>query len=183
MNDSMGVLERRITRTSYWIDGFKQIRLQLVQDALAHMQNVTNSLLPQFGLEGWLVEYATERETKAGKISQGLTVTILKPGMKKGVKWESWSGGEGQRLLIAGALAFSQVILERSGIECDFLVLDEPTRHMSREGVSDTVDALLEWSRDKQTFYTDHQAIESNRFTSVVTITKDEHGSRIDVQR
>lgn len=173
------VLSRRIIRTRYWVDGFKQVRLYLLQETLEELQEVTQNMLPEFGLSGWAIEYAIERETKKGDVTTGLTVTILKPGMSKAVRWEAWSGGEGQRLLIVGALALSEVLLRRAGIECDMLVLDEPTRHMSKEGIEETVDYLISRGRDGQVFYVDHQAIESNRFASVITIKKDKHGASI----
>jgi DNA repair exonuclease SbcCD ATPase subunit len=170
---------RRLERTSYWVGAFKEIRLYLLQETLEELEEVTQNTLPSLGLAGWTVQYDMEREKRDGSIATGLNVKILKPGMDKAVKWEAWSGGEGQRLLIAGAMAFSEVQLRRAGIECDLLVLDEPTRHMSKEGVSETVDYLIEKARDMQVFYVDHQVIESNRFASVVTIEKDNDGSQI----
>lgn len=175
-------LSRRIVRSKYWVDGFKQVRLYLLQETLEELQEVTQNLLPALGLTDWIVEYAIERETKAGSISTGLIVTILKPGMSKAVRWEAWSGGEGQRLLIAGAMALSEVLLRRAGIECDLLVLDEPTRHMSKEGVYDTVDYLIDRGRDGQIFYVDHQVVESNRFASVITIEKGKSGAAIKIE-
>jgi DNA repair exonuclease SbcCD ATPase subunit len=165
----------------YWIDGFKQIRLYLLQEMLEELTEVTQNILPDVGLAGWIVEYDIERETKSGSIATGLNVRILKPGMSKPVKWEAWSGGENQRLLIVGAIALADVLLRHAGIECDMLVLDEPTRHMSREGVNDLVEHLIELGRDRQIFYVDHQVVESNRFAHVLTITKDGEGSHINV--
>lgn len=175
-------LARRITRTRYWIEGFKQVRLYLLQETLEELQEVTQNLLPEFGLTGWSVEYDIERETKTGDVSTGLSVRILKPGLSKAVRWEAWSGGEGQRLLIVGAIALSEVLLRRAGIECDLLVLDEPTRHMSKEGIEETVDYLISRGRDGQIFYVDHQAMESSRFASVITIEKDKRGAQIKVE-
>jgi DNA repair exonuclease SbcCD ATPase subunit len=174
-------LERRIVRTKYWVNGFMQVRLYLLQETLEELEEVTQNLLPEFGLPGWSVKYDIERETKAGGVSTGLSVKILKPGMSKAVRWEAWSGGEGQRLLIVGAIALSEVLLRRAGIECDLLVLDEPTRHMSKEGVEETVEYLISRGRDAQIFYVDHQVIESNRFASVITIEKDKAGAKIKV--
>lgn len=174
-------LERRIVRTKYWVNGFKQVRLYLLQETLEELQEVTQNLLPEFALGGWSVEYDIERETKAGTVSTGLSVKILKPGMSKGVRWEAWSGGEGQRLLIVGAIALSEVLLRRAGIECDLLVLDEPTRHMSKEGVEEVVEFLIARGRDAQIFYCDHAAIENKRFANVITIEKDERGAQIKV--
>lgn len=180
-NEQWDKLERRVARTKYWVKGFKQVRLYLLQETLEELEEVTQNLLPEFGLAGWSVKYDIERETKAGGVSTGLSVKILKPSMGKPVRWEAWSGGEGQRLLIVGAIALSEVLLRRAGIECDLLVLDEPTRHMSKEGVEETVDYLISRGRDAQIFYCDHQVIESNRFASVITIEKDKQGAKIKV--
>jgi DNA repair exonuclease SbcCD ATPase subunit len=174
--------DRQLVRTRYWVDGFKQVRLYLLQETLEELQEVTQNMLPSLGLTGWVVQYDIERDTKAGGVSTGLTVTILKPGMSKGVRWEAWSGGEGQRLLIVGAMALSEVLLRRAGIECDMLVLDEPTRHMSKEGIAETVDYLIERGRDGQVFYVDHQVVESNRFASVITVEKTNEGAQIKVE-
>lgn len=108
-------------------------------------------------------------------------MTILKPDLAKAVRWESWSGGEGQRLRIVGAIALSQVLLRRAGIECDLLILDEPTRHLSREGVRDVVDYLIDLGRDRQVFYCDHTAIENARFASTITVTRSHKGVTLDV--
>lgn len=174
-------LDRKLVRTRYWVDGFKQVRLYLLQEMLEELQEVTQNILPDVGLAGYVVEYDIEREKKDGSVSTGLNVRIMKPGMSKGVKWEAWSGGENQRLLIVGAMALSEVLLRHAGIECDMLVLDEPTRHMSREGVNDLVEHLLDVARNRQIFYCDHMAIENSRFANVVTITKDGNGSHINI--
>ena len=179
--DLLAIMSRRHVRTKYWVDGFKQVRLYLLQELLMELQEVTQNILPDVGLAGWIVEYDIEREKKDGSLSTGLSVKIMKPGTDKAIKWEAWSGGENQRLLIVGALALSEVLLRHAGIECDLLVLDEPTRHMSREGVSDLVEHLIEIGREKQIWYCDHQVVESNRFANVVTITKDGHGSQISI--
>lgn len=180
--DDIARMTRRHAHARYWVQGFKDIRLHLLQEVLAELQEVTQNILPEFGLSGWAVEYDIERETKTGKTSSGLSVQILKPGMHSSVRWEAWSGGENQRLLVVGALALSEVLLRHAGIDCEMIVLDEPTRHMSKEGVNDIVDHLITLGRGKQVFYVDHQAIESNRFASVITIEKDNQGSRITSQ-
>lgn len=181
IKEETALVTNRIERNRYWVDGFKQIRLHLLQDALIDLQETTQALLPAIGLGDWVIDYAIERETKAGTVSMGLVVTITKPRAEKAIRWEAWSGGESQRLLIAGALALSDVLLRRAGIETNMLVLDEPTRHMSTQGVSDCVDYLVDRAKNTTLFYCDHQAVESRRFAHVVTITKDSGGCHVNV--
>lgn len=168
--------DRRVAACEYWVDGFKAVRLYLLEETLDELQAVTNSLLPAIGLHGWQVNYAMERETKAGDTSIGLNVTVLSPANDDAVRWEVWSGGEGQRVRIAASVALSEVLLRRAGVECDLLVLDEPTRHMSPEGIADVGDFLVERGRDQQVLYVDHAAVENARFRNRITVTKDRDG-------
>lgn len=173
------VIEQKREDTAYWIQGFRNVRLYLLQEVLDELQGVTQTLLPQIGLEGWIVEFAMERETQAGKVKPGLITNIFKPGGSKPVRWESWSGGEGQRLRLIGAIALSEVLLRRAGVECDLMILDEPTRHLSPEGVRETVDFLFDRGRDYQIFYVDHQAIETAQFMSTVAVRRTDAGVSI----
>lgn len=176
-------LEASAVRTKYWIKGFKDVRLFVLEDVLDELEFTTNSMLDAMGLVGWEVRYNVERETKSGTTQRGLITTVLNPDKAAEAKWKSWSGGEGQRLRIAGALALSQVLLGRAGVECNLEVLDEPTRHLSDEGVEDLCDFLSEraYATGKGIFLVDHKAIESSRFARVVTVIKDANGSRIEL--
>lgn len=181
MDELLKAAEAKRERVRHWVDGFKQIRLYSLQEALDELTGVTQTLLPQVGLDGWIVEFQMERETQSGKVLAGLNVNILKPDQEKAVKWESWSGGEGQRLRLVGAMALSEVLLRRAGIQTDLLILDEPTRHLSPEGVDEMVDFLCDRGKDYQIFYIDHQAIETKRFAAGLHVVKDKHGSRIEL--
>jgi len=173
--DTINRANRKLVRTKYWIDGFKNVRLYLLEEVLDELQGVTNSMLPMIGLDGWEVEYAIEKETKSGNVTSGLNVTITMDDGKP-VNWKAWSGGEGQRLRILGAMALSEVLLRHAGVECDMMVLDEPTKHLSPEGVMMTVDFLCDRAKDMQIFYVDHTARASNRFASDIVVTRSTKG-------
>lgn len=164
----------------YWVPAFKQVRLYLLQEFLEELQDITQDMLPRVGLVDWEVSYSIERETKTGNISTGLIVSIYKPGHSKPIKLDTFSGGEGQRLRVAGALGLSEALLRRAGVACDLIVLDEPTQHMSAEGIVDLIDALADYGRDHQVFYVDHHARNSNRFAGQVTVRRSATGSRLE---
>jgi len=173
---------RQAARSKYWIKGFKDVRLFVIEDVLQELELTTNALLEDMGLLGWQVNYAVERETKSGSIQTGMTISILSPRNKKPVKWESWSGGEGQRLRLAGALALSEVLLGYANIEVNLEILDEPTKHLSDEGVVDLCEMLTARSEQlgRKILYIDHMAQESSQFASTIVVRKTKAGSLIE---
>ena len=172
---------RRAIRSKYWIKGFKDVRLFIINDVLQELEMVTNTLLQDMGLIHWQVHYAVERETLTGSIQTGMVVSILSPRNKKPVKWESWSGGEGQRLRLAGALALSEVLLGHAAISTDLEILDEPTKHLSDEGVRDMCEMLATRAEqlERRILYIDHQAIDNSLFVSTITVVKTTKGSHL----
>jgi DNA repair exonuclease SbcCD ATPase subunit len=175
-------LEQELKRVVFWVKGFKNVRLYLIEDMLQQLEMATNSMLPEVGLEEWQVQYRIEKETKSGSIRQGLDVVIFSPANDGPVKWESFSGGEGQRLRLVGALALSETLLNHSGVVTNLEIIDEGSSHLSKEGVRDLCSFLAERARthNKQIFLVDHAAVESAEFTSTITIVKDKNGSRIN---
>lgn len=174
-------LSEQIERTRFWIKGFKEIRLYIIEEVLQELELTTNAALAEVGLVDWQVSYDVERETKSGTVQRGLNVMIRSPKDKNPVKWECWSGGEGQRLRLVGALTLSEVLLARAGVEPKMEVLDEPTRGLSDQGVIDLCEYLADRAQqlDRVVMYIDHMSVESSRFTSVLTVRKTVKGSEL----
>lgn len=174
--------QRRIERNKYWVKGFKDVRLFILTEVLTELEIATNAMLESVGLVGWQVEFEIEVDTKSGTTKRGLQVLIHSPLYESAVRWESWSGGEQQRLRLIGALSLAQVLLSHAGVNPDIEILDEPTRGLSSKGVADLCDFLRERGRDieRQIWYTDHHSVESALFEAVVTVTHDAGGSKID---
>lgn len=171
--------KQQIERYKFWVKGFKDVQLYVIEEVLAELELVTASTLAEVGLVDWAVKYSIEKETKAGTIKQGLNVEIIAPTHKQSARWESWSGGEGQRLRLIGALALSQVLLNYSGLETNLEVLDEPTRGLSASGVADLCSFLKDraGALNRQCWLVDHMAREGGVFNSVITVVKTPKGS------
>jgi len=179
--DLRGVQARHV-RAKFWVKGFGEVRLYIVNDILQELQLVTTGLLSEFGLAGWDVKYSVEQETKSGTTKRGIAVMVLSPKNSTYVNWKSWSSGEGQRLRVLGGLALSQVLLNHIGVEPAMEILDEPSSHLSEEGVDDMVELLSERARqqNKIIYLTDHTVIESARFASTLTVVKGAKGSTVE---
>ncbi len=182
LDDTNIRLAKRIERTKFWVRGFKDVRLFIMQEILSELQLATNSILGEVGLHDWSIEYDVEQETKSGTTKRGLVVKVISPHNIDPVRWECWSGGERQRLRLVGAMALSEVLLGYAGVTVDTEIFDEPTRSLSEDGVSDLCDFLHTRSKDlkRRIWYTDHHTTESSLFSAVVTVRKTtDHGSRI----
>lgn len=175
--------DRRIVRTRVWVKGFKDIRLQVLEEFLQELELACAASLEEVGLIGWEIKFALERETKSGTTRRALHVWIGSPTSgKKLVRWESWSGGEGQRLRVVGALALSSVLLNHAGVTPNMEVLDEPTQHLSPPGIIDLCSMLAERaiSHNRRIFYCDHQSIDGAQFAGTILVKRDaQRGSRI----
>jgi len=134
----------------------------------------SNRHAESLGLDGWEIGFATERETKKGTMSHGFSVFLFPPGQKETVAFEAYSGGETQRLQRAVTFGLAEVLLARSGIETDFEVLDEPTIHLSLEGVDDLLSCLRDRAVDlgRRILIIDHHALDRGAFDGVITVVK-----------
>jgi DNA repair exonuclease SbcCD ATPase subunit len=179
--EELVTLEIQHGRTRFWVKGFKEIKLFIIDEVLDELEIVTNAMLEEVGLIDWSIQYDVERETKSGTIQRGLHVKILEPNSDATVRWESWSGGERQRLRLVGSLALAQVLLNHAGVETNFEILDEPSQHLSDEGLESLTDMLADRARilKRMIIYADHRIVESARFSSIVSIVREKDGSVI----
>lgn len=169
--------------TSFWVKGFKRIRLFIIEQAFQSLEIEINNSLAQLGMTDWQVTFAIERENKSGSMTKGFIVLIKGPSNKTPVKWENWSGGETQRLQLAGDLGLANLIMQQAGLRNSVEFYDEPSTHLSQEGMLDLADTLHEraTSENKTIWIVDHTSIANfGDFEGIITIRKDENGSSID---
>jgi DNA repair exonuclease SbcCD ATPase subunit len=166
----------------FWSRGFKEIRLEQVDAALLELEMATNRHAEALGLEDWRIAFATERETHKGTVSHGFTVSLYPPGESEPVSWETYSGGESQRWQLAATFGLAEVLLARAGVSTDFEVLDEPTSHLSPEGIDDLLSCLYDRAREqnRRILLIDHNSLDRGAFDGVICVTKDkERGTYI----
>lgn len=176
------IANRKSARAKFWINAFKEIRLQLVDQVLFELSMASTAHVEALGLEGWRIKFATERENKSGNISIGFTTLLYSPDSNKPVKWESYSGGESQRFNLAVAFGLSEIVLAKAGVEPSFECLDEPTKGMSARGTDQLLEHLSERAKrlKKSIFLVEHHVLNRGNFDDMVTVVKDEKGSRIE---
>lgn len=166
---------------SFWVTGFKRVRLFIVEEALQQLELEVNNNLTSLGLMEWRIAFDVERENKSGGITKGFVVLIYPPGAEQPIRYESFSGGETQRLRMAGDLGLANLIMERAGLTSTVEFYDEPSRHLSQEGLLDLAESLCQRaeSQGKRVFLVDHNVIDFSGFAGTITVVKDDHGSRL----
>lgn len=165
----------------FWVKGFKEIRLGIIDECLAELEVAANRHAEALGLINWRIEFQTEREAKSGNVSYGFQALLYPPKEDKPIKWESYSGGESQRWQLATAFALSEVLLSRAGVNPSMEVLDEPTKGLSPEGTSDLLALLHERAVDigRAVYLVDHHSLDRGAFDGVVIVEKRKTGSTI----
>lgn len=167
------------TAVSYWIDGFKKLRLFIIDETLQQLEIEVNNNLANLGLLDWRVTFDVERENKSGSVTKGFVVLVYAPGHKTPVRFEAWSGGETQRLRLAGDMGLANLIMQRAGLINTIEFFDEPSKHLSEEGLLDLAEALQHRAEtnEKRIILVDHHNINYGDFTGTICVTKDDVGS------
>ena len=167
--------------STFWVRGFKELRLQEIGEALNELEIEVNSCVTALGLVDWELKFQVDRETKGGSIQRGFNVFVGSPHNLKPVPWESWSGGEAQRLRVAANMGLANLIRARSGCLLDLEVWDEPSNGLSQQGIRDLLEALAARARSEARviYVVDHTAHSFGQFAGGAIITKTLTGSTL----
>lgn len=166
----------------YWVSGFRDVRLFLMEDALKQLERSVNAAMASLGLGGWKLEFTTKKVTKKGEVTGSrLDAFVTAPDTQDKVPWEAWSGGESQRLRLAGAMGLSELIAISTGNRLGIEVWDEPTSWLSKEGVDNLVQLLRERAiRERKIIWlVDHRTLGAT-FDGTWSVVKTRSGSKIE---
>ena len=171
----------RYSLYSFWVRGFKEVRLQLIAEALQELEIEVNNCVMDMGLVDWELNFLVDRETKGGNIQRGFNVVVTSPHNANPVPWEAWSGGEAQRLRIAAQEGLGNLIRSRTGTSLNLEVWDEPTNGLSGQGIKDLLDSLAARAQreSRQVWLIDHTAHSFGGFAGGAIITKTAKGSSL----
>jgi DNA repair exonuclease SbcCD ATPase subunit len=160
---------------THWVKWHKEIRLQMISDALMQLEIEVNAEAGALGLMGWELRFDVDREGKGGGVQRGFLTTVLSPHNDRAVPWEAWSGGESQRLRAAAQMGLSNLIRRRTGATMPLEVWDEPTQWLSPRGVEDLLAALGDRARRErlQIWVVDHRSLGHGGFDGQVGAIKE----------
>lgn len=177
--EEVGVVEKQIANLDYWRTGFKKVRLFILKRTLDMLEIDVGNAIESLGLRGWQVKFATETDNKSGGVKTGIQIVVTSP--TSSAVWEAWSGGEGQRLRVAIAVGFANLIQRLGGVNFGFEVWDEPSSWLSTEGVEDLLSTLAHRAQQtgKSVWVLDHRALQSSAFAEVWLVKKNRTGSTV----
>ena len=169
--------------TRYWIDGFRSLRLNLLNSGVTQFEAELQSAMSACGLSQWLAKCLVDPDSVGRASKKGFQV-LLTPPNKEGdqaLPWETWSGGEGQLLRLCGTFALSNLIAARCGVQSNIEVYDEPSKAISEEGVQGLLERLAERARtqNKVIFVSDHRAMDARYFDGIVCAVKTADGTTL----
>lgn len=177
-----GKLQKKKADTAYWIAGFKDVRLYLIEEALDQLEIETNKALADLGFTSdWRIRYSIQKRSKTGSSISGFNVAVQSPHSTKAVPFAAWSGGEKQRLKIAGSIGFIALMSARTGLELGIEVYDEPTQHLSPQGIDSLLETLRQRSLEtnKRIWLVDHHTLDYGDFAGRAVVSKKEGGSTL----
>lgn len=181
INKALSTVEAGSALARLWQTSAKEIRLSIIDEALEETAAMATKHAERLGLQGWRVGLATERQNTTGETTLGFTALLYPPAEDEAVAWETYSGGEGERLQLAMSFGLSDVLLARSGVIPNLEFLDESTRGLSSEGISDLLDCLSERAREsgKTIYFIDHHSLGTANFTGTLVVEKTKSGSHL----
>lgn len=173
--------EKLVSLSKLWQTSAKEIRLSIIDEALEETAAMATKHAERLGLQGWRIDLATERQNSAGNTTLGFTASLYPPDEIEPVAWETYSGGEETRLQLAMSYGLSDVLLTRAGIPLNIEILDEPSRGLAAEGISDLLECLVDRAREtgKSIYLIDHHSLGAANFSGTLLVEKSKTGSHI----
>ena len=171
-------------KAEFWTKGFGQIRLERVSEVMQRLENECAANLTDLGLPDWHIELTMDKENKSGGVSRGFHALVHSPHNAEPVPFESWSGGEAQRLRLAMSMGLSDMVQDYNVSRWGMEIWDEPCTWLSRDGIDMLLTALRSRSQrtGKAVWLVDHRALQTAPFDGVMVVSKDEHGSEVTWQ-
>jgi len=164
----------------FWYEAFYQIKIKQIYESIDYLNIEIENIVNLMGLKGWDIKFKLNSD-KIKRRSKYFDILIRSDKSDNYVKWESWSGGETQRLRLAVMLGLFSLISMQHRKVFNILVLDEPTHHVDKEGITDLLNAFNEFAEqnNKQIWLIDHNTLDYGGFNNVFLVEKGINGSEI----
>lgn len=163
------LLQEATNDLNFWKKQFPQIRVWAITLVTDQFNLMVQRHLRALGLPGWELRLVPSTT----RVQQRLDVEVKMPGDEDFGPLGQASGGEHQRLLIAGQLTLAELVSTSWGIE----YWDEPSSYLSGSGLEDLMYCLKEHAHycRKQVFVVDHTMTDF-AFDGILRLSKGPEG-------
>jgi exonuclease SbcC len=174
-----GLLEGRLEHlkqmeTAYGKNGIPALLIEA--HGVPQIEREASRILEQLGVP-FRIELVTQREKKAGGLADTLDVVVHGPDGP--LRFESYSGGEQSRLAFALRIALARLIASRRASQIGVLFLDEIS-FLDATGLAAVAEVLKGLSEFRSIVLVSHDERLVDSFDSVITVVRDETGSRLE---
>ncbi len=116
-------LKHQEQQTQFWVNGFKEIKIDLIESFIPYLTKITNEKIKQCEMD-FQIQLSTEKELQSGDIKQEFHIKILDDyGKERPI--ESFSVGERRTLVICLSIAINEYRKMMSTIPFNFILCDE----------------------------------------------------------
>ena len=174
VKDSVNTLFHEIDHYSFWVQGFRDIKISQFQYFLEQLENEANILLKKLEMVSW--KFSISSQTNNAGYT---TISIDASHEGKIAPLSRYSGGEGVRLKIVFQMALGGLLQRITETSFSLEVFDEPFRYLSENGIKMSLDILKEYSlfSEKQVYLIDHSVHSYGEFDGEIMVIKDSEGS------
>jgi DNA repair exonuclease SbcCD ATPase subunit len=167
------------TDLAFWVKGFKDLRLTVVETALLQLTMEVNNVLDLLGLPNWRLAVEAEGITKSGTTKRGMRIAVMVDDIERPTS--RLSCGEFQRLRLAVLMGMADMVESITGTAFNIEMFDEPTAWLSPAGVAALLTVLEQRAsvRGRRVYLADHR-VYSHSFAETLTVVKTRDGAKLE---
>jgi DNA repair exonuclease SbcCD ATPase subunit len=170
----------------FWLNAFgpKGLKSYILDARLQELTDAVNQWVTVLTGGTIWVEFSTQKKTRSKKLVNSPTVRICRwnpDGTITERNFNSWSGGEKQRISFAIDFGLSRLIAQRAKKSYNLLILDEVFQHLDQGGKEAVMDMLQSLAQEKSSvFVVEHDTEFQSAFENRVIVRKKNRRSTIE---
>ena len=163
---------------AFWVQAFgsKGLKSYILDTRIQEMTVEVNRWVQMLTGGTIWVQFEAQKQTRGKKLVNAPAIRVCRwnpDGTITERNYQSWSGGEKQRISFAVDFGLSRLIARRARNKYDLLILDEVFKHLDRAGKEAVVEMLQVLSRERSSvFVVEHDDEFKGAFENIVSVTK-----------
>jgi len=151
----------------------KGVRAKILEDAIRDLEKESDTLLRRLTNGRLSLTFVTQKSDKV----------VFEVHINDGTKilpFSLYSGGEKFRIAFVLRIALSKLLLRKANSKLEFLIIDEAVSPLDQNGVENIMGIINELQEEFKTILViTHRNDIKNQFDKVITVYRDEQGSKI----